>query len=276
MTGSEAPPSFRLAYVPGVTPSKWVRIWNERLPDVPLTLVQVSATEAPDTLRDGGADAGLVRIPADRGGLAAIPLYTETTVVVVPKDHLVAAVDEVSTADLADEIVLHPLDDTLDWEALPGRPAFERPATTADAIELVAAGIGVLVVPQSLARLHHRKDLTYRPVTDAPASRVALSWPEADPTPDLVEHFIGIVRGRTVNSTRGPQRGTQDAKGGSRGAAAGKAAAGRNARGGASGGKGGTAKSGAGKGGTAKGGRGAGPAKGARTAKGAKGGRRRP
>lgn len=67
----------------------------------------------------------------------------------------------------------------------------------------MAAGIGVLVVPQSLARLHHRKDLTYRPVTDAPESRVALSWPQADTTPDLVEEFIGIVRGRTVNSTRG-------------------------------------------------------------------------
>ena len=50
--------------------------------------------------------------------------------------------------------------------------------------------MGLLVVPQSLARLHHRKDLTYRPVTDAPESRVALSWPE-DATTDLVEDFIG-------------------------------------------------------------------------------------
>ena len=98
--------------------------------------------------------------------------------------------------------MLHPLDDTLDWERLPGRPAIERPATTADAIELVAAGVGLLLVPQSLARLHHRKDLTYRPVTDAPESRIALSWPE-DRTTDLVEDFIGIVRGRTVNSSRG-------------------------------------------------------------------------
>lgn len=63
--------------------------------------------------------------------------------------------------------------------------------------------MGVLLVPQSLARLHHRKDLTYRPVPEAPESRVALSWPEAETTPDLVEEFIGIVRGRTVNSTRG-------------------------------------------------------------------------
>ncbi|RKT03408.1 LysR substrate binding domain-containing protein [Streptomyces sp. 3211.6] len=204
MTGSDASPSFRLAYVPGVTPTKWVRIWNERLPDIPLTLVGVGAAEAFAALRAGDADAGFVRLPVDGTDLSAIPLYTETTVVVVPKDHVVAAVDEVSTEDLADEIVLHPLDDVLGWEALPGKPAFERPATTGDAIELVAAGIGVLVVPQSLARLHHRKDLTYRPVTDAPASRVALSWPE-EKTTDMVEDFIGIVRGRTVNSSRGRQ-----------------------------------------------------------------------
>ncbi|MFE3597842.1 LysR family substrate-binding domain-containing protein [Streptomyces sp. NPDC059142] len=203
MTGSDTPPSFRLAYVPGVTPTKWVRIWHERLPEVPLALEGVSAAEAPGMLRGRGADAGFVRLPMDRTGLSAIPLYTETTVVVVPKDHAVAAVEEVSAADLADEVVLHPLDDTLEWERPPGLPAVERPATTVDAVELVAAGVGLLVVPQSLARLHHRKDLTYRPVTDAPESRVALSWPE-DETSDLVEHFIGIVRGRTVNSTRGP------------------------------------------------------------------------
>jgi DNA-binding transcriptional LysR family regulator len=202
VTGSEESPSFRLAYVPGVTPSKWVRIWNERLPDVPLTLHAMSVGEAFDALRGGDADAGLLRLPVDGTDLSAIPLYAETTVVVVPKDHVVAAVDEVSAEDLADDIVLHPLDDTLDWERLPGRPAIERPATTADAVDLVAAGVGLLVVPQSIARLHHRKDLTYRPVTDAPESRVALSWPE-DRTTDLVEDFIGIVRGRTVNSSRG-------------------------------------------------------------------------
>lgn len=208
MTGSDASrtaASFRLAYVPGATPAKWARIWSERLPDVPLTLVQVPAAEACGALRDGTADAGIVRLPVDRTFFSAIPLYTETTVVVVPKDHVVTAVDEVSLEDLADEVVLHPLDDVLGWERPPGEPAFERPATTGDAVELVAAGVGLLVVPQSLARLHHRRDLTYRPVVDAPQSSVALSWPEEAYT-DLVEEFIGIVRGRTVNSTRGRAR----------------------------------------------------------------------
>ncbi|MEU3503023.1 LysR family transcriptional regulator substrate-binding protein [Streptomyces hundungensis] len=258
MTGSEEPPSFRLAYVPGVTPSKWVRIWSERLPDVPLTLSAVSATEAPDVLRGRGAEAGLVRLPMDRTDLSAIPLYTETTVVVVPKDHLVTAVEEVSVEDLADDIVLHPLDDTLEWEHPPGLPALERPATTEDAVELVAAGVGLLVVPLSLARLYHRKDLTYRTLTGVPESRVALAWPQEETTPDLVEEFIGIVRGRTVNSTRGrtptppqPKQKRAD-KGGAKGKPAasrtgGKTAgktggkpAGKNARGGS-----GAAKSGA-------------------------------
>ncbi|MFI6764132.1 LysR substrate-binding domain-containing protein [Streptomyces sp. NPDC050355] len=249
MTGSEETPSFRLAYVPGVMPTKWVRIWNERLPDIPLTLIGVSAAEACEVLRGGGADAGFVRLPVDRDDLSAIPLYTETTVVVVPKDHIVAAVDEVSAEDLADDIVLHPLDDTLDWERLPGRPAIERPATTADAIALVAAGVGVLVVPQSLARLHHRKDLTYRPLLDAPASRVALSWPQEETT-DLVEDFIGIVRGRTVNSSRGrrptpeqPKAKRPDTGGARRKPTAGKSA-GKTSRGTAGGSRGGGNKRG--------------------------------
>jgi DNA-binding transcriptional LysR family regulator len=202
MTDSADTPSFRLAYVPGVTPAKWVRIWQERLPDVPLTLLQVAAAEASGTLCGGVADAALVRLPVDRTVLSAIPLYTETTVVVVPKDHVITAAEEITLDDLADEVVLHPLDDVLGWDRPPGEPAFERPATTEDAVELVAANIGVLVVPQSLARLHHRRDLTYRTVVDAPGSQVALSWPE-EATTDLVEDFIGIVRGRTVNSTRG-------------------------------------------------------------------------
>jgi DNA-binding transcriptional LysR family regulator len=195
---------FRLGYVPGVTPAKWVRTWAERLPRVPLELIQVSAEDAPDLVRRGEADAVLLRLPIDRTGLHAIPLYVEQTVVVVPKDHVITAADEITVDDLADELMLHAQDDVLDWERPPGRLIEDRPARTKDAIELVAMGTGLLVVPQSLARLHHRKDLTYRPLTGVPESQVALSWPAADETSELVEHFIGIVRGRTTNSTRGP------------------------------------------------------------------------
>lgn len=200
MTGS----SFRLAHVPGVTPDKWVRVWRERSPDVPLHLVQAPAADAAALVLDRQVDAALLRLPRDRTGLHAIPLYTETTVVVAPKDHVVTAADELSTVDLADQVLLRPLDDVIDWERPPGQEAAERPATTADALKLVAAGLGLLVVPQSLFRLHFRKDLTSRPIPDAPRSSVALAWLE-DETTDAVERFIGVVRGRTPNSTRGQQ-----------------------------------------------------------------------
>jgi DNA-binding transcriptional LysR family regulator len=188
-------PAFRLAVVPGVTVDKWARVWSERLPDVRLQVVPVEvATPVP-----ADVDAGLLRLPVDQDTFHAIPLYTETTVVVVQREHLLAAADELTVADLADETLLVPLDDVL---ATPGPAAADRPATTAAAVELVAAGVGVLVVPQSLARLHHRRDLTYRVVTDAPTSSVALVWAR-DRQTDLVEEMIGIVRGRTANSTRG-------------------------------------------------------------------------
>ncbi|WP_068280196.1 LysR family substrate-binding domain-containing protein [Aldersonia kunmingensis] len=202
MTEPNESAAFRLAYVPGVTPTKWVRIWSERLPDVPLDLINIAAADAPDLLRDGGADAALLRLPIDPEGLSVIQLYEETPVVVVPKDHLFTAVETIAVADLEGEVLLHPYDDMLEWPTRPGTAALHRPDTTGDAIELVAAGVGLLVVPQSLARLHHRKDLTYREVLRAPVSPVALAWLSAEKT-ELVEEFIGIVRGRTVNSSRG-------------------------------------------------------------------------
>lgn len=198
--------TFRLGYVPGVTPGKWVRIWAERRPHVTLELVTATTDEALELIRTGAVDAAVLRLPIDRTGLHTIPLYTETTVAVVPKGHVVAATEEATVADLADEIVLRPQDDTLAWPGdRPGRSAAFAPATTAAAIELVAAGVGLLVVPLSLARLHHRRDLVHRPLTDAPGSGVGLAWPDAENT-ELMEEFIGIVRGRTVNSSRTPRR----------------------------------------------------------------------
>jgi hypothetical protein len=195
-------PVFRLLVVPGTTPAKWMRTWTERT-DVPVELIHTTVADQLRLLRDGHADAGLLRLASRPDDLSAIPLYTEATVVVVPQDHVLTAADEVTAADLVDETLLVPADDVLDWVDPPGEASLlPTPETTEDAVALVASGVGVLVAPQSLARLHHRKDLTYRTVTDAPTSTVHLAWP-TDRTTDDVELFVGIVRGRTVNSSRG-------------------------------------------------------------------------
>lgn len=194
--------SLTLGYVPGATPAKWARTWAERHPEVPLRLREVDAADAADAVRDGVVDVALFRPSADTTGLAVIPLYEETTVAVVPTDHLLGAADEITAADLDGEPILVPLDDVVSWVDAPGNPIDHRPETTRDAIELVAAGLGALVVPQSLARLHHRKDLTYRPIVDAPTCPVALGFPDGLQS-EWVDEFVGIVRGRRVGSSRG-------------------------------------------------------------------------
>ena len=204
--GQPSPAAFRLAYVPGTTPGKWARIWSERRPDVPLELIAIDVADTAGAIAHGSADLAITRLPdalthADPGSHHTITLYDETTVIVVPKDHVLTAVDELHPADLADENLLWPLDEPLAIADRPGTAVEHRPDTTADAIELVAAGIGLLLVPQSLARLHHRRDLDYRPVTDLPTSTVGLLWPQ--PTTDLADEFIGIVRGRKATSSRG-------------------------------------------------------------------------
>ncbi|WP_225753854.1 LysR family substrate-binding domain-containing protein [Actinotalea sp. Marseille-Q4924] len=203
-SSSSAASSFRLLLVPGTTPGRWVRTWRDRRPGTPLELVHATVDEQVAALREGRADVGLVRLAERPADLSAIPLYTEASVVVVPKGHLVTAAEEVTAADLVDETLLVPADDVLGWVDRPGEASLlPAPPTTADAVELVAAGAGVLVVPQSLARLHDRKDLVHRPVTDAPTSTVHLAWVTERTTPD-VETFVGIVRGRTANSSREP------------------------------------------------------------------------
>lgn len=192
--------SLTLGYVPGGTPAKWARIWAQRHPDVRLELRPVAAADAADDVRAGAVDIAVLRLPADTSGLSVIALYEETTVAVVPADHLLSAADTITAADLDGEPTLRPLDDVVDWPA--GVPVQHRPENTEAAIELVAAGMGALIVPQSLARLHHRKDLTYRPITDAPTCAVSLAF-RAGQQPELIEEFIGIVRGRKATSSRG-------------------------------------------------------------------------
>jgi DNA-binding transcriptional LysR family regulator len=172
--------SLTVAFVVGVTPAKWARVWGERMPRHPLTLLPTS--DALAALDDGTAQVALTRLPVDTERYSAIPLYTEQAVVVAPKDHAIEALDTLALADLADETVLEG-----EWAAT---------------IELVAANVGVTVLPQSVARALSRRDVVARPVTDAPTTQVALVWP-IDGSSDLVDEFIGIVRGRTANSSRG-------------------------------------------------------------------------
>ena len=160
------------------------------------------------------------REPASTDGekYHSIRLYEELLVVILPVDHVLTVLDEVPVEELAEEFLLQPASDipayaevSRAWRESAGRIVPEG-LTDKETIELVAAGVGLYIVPMSIARFYHRKDLTYRPVAGLDTYPVHLVWPRApkgEPRSEeleaLLQDFIGIVRGRTATSDRGSE-----------------------------------------------------------------------
>ena len=160
------------------------------------------------------------REPASTDGekYHSIRLYEELPVVILPVDHVLTVLDEVPVEELAEEFLLQPASDipayeevSRPWRESAGRIVPEG-LTDKETIELVAAGVGLYIVPMSIARFYHRKDLTYRPVAGLDTYPVHLVWPRApkgEPRSEeleaLLQDFIGIVRGRTATSDRGSE-----------------------------------------------------------------------
>ncbi|MDK1360602.1 LysR substrate-binding domain-containing protein [Arthrobacter sp. zg-Y1219] len=179
-----------LAYVPGVTPGKWIGRWNERQ-DRELQAYQCPEDAVLDELRAGRADVVFVRVP-DEGyirpaDLSVVALYDERPVVAAAKDSAVAAFDELDLADLAGE-------NLLDLQEMGGADV---------GMEVVASGAGLLILPMAVAKLYSRRDVVSRPVSGVPGTRIAVAWLE-DTEDAGVEELVGIVRGRTANSSRQP------------------------------------------------------------------------
>src|SRR4051794_17258894 len=151
-------------------PDRWADTWRNRRRE-PIELVPVAEEEQERLLRDGTVDMAIVRLPVDRDGLHLVQLYDEKPVAVMSTEHLLTLADELTTGDLADEQLVIP--ERSGW-----RPDAEQlawpPMSAKDAVETVAAGTGVAIMPMSLARLHHRRDATYRVVTDLPSAPVGL------------------------------------------------------------------------------------------------------
>ncbi|ALV46721.1 hypothetical protein MB46_15685 [Arthrobacter alpinus] len=212
-----------VTFVPGVTPGKWIHRWEERMPGVPLVAKPVPESHQLDAVRAGEVNMAFVRLPVDKTGLHVIPLYEELSVVVAPKDHPIAAFDELAVEDLADEYLLADPDDFPEWRdisteiAAGTRKPLPPMASIEEALDLVEAGLGILILPMSVGRHFSRKTLRSRLLHGVAQTTVALAWidsfyplPEEDEA--VIQEFVGVVRGRSANSSRQPSvQAKQDA-----------------------------------------------------------------
>ncbi|WP_404288361.1 LysR family transcriptional regulator substrate-binding protein [Glutamicibacter arilaitensis] len=185
---------LRVSYVAGVTPGKWIDRFTERYPQVEFVPSRYDGDDILQLLAADQADAVFVRYAGDSPKDASrhvIPLYEELEVVCAAKDHDVEYYEE--TID-EQEVAKFP---QLDLSEYP-----EEVGGTPIAMEVVASGAQVLRVPQSIARLYQRKDVVYRIIEGGARTQIGIAWPTALEDTEMVDEFIGIVRGRGANSSR--------------------------------------------------------------------------
>jgi len=158
-----------------------IRQYRQRYPEVEMTLSQGDSETLVAQLRSGAIDAAFVRPPfALDGGLAFTQLAEEPLVVALPLGHALARRKRLAPADLVQErFILYSRKSgyglSADIMAACRQHGInpligQRAPQLSSAVNLVAAGMGVAIVPASLR--HLRPDgVVYRPF--------ALDWPRA-------------------------------------------------------------------------------------------------
>jgi len=175
--------------------------------------VQLALTELPtagqlEALLAGRLDVGVIRPPVREPRLAFETIHTEPFVVALPEDHELAARREVALAELAEEpFVLLARREAPGLYAALGQAMSDAggvPGVVQEAREmqtvvgLVAAGIGVSLVPASVGADEHR-GVAYRPIAGtAPTVELALAWRPDDRSPVLAA-FLATARGETTD-----------------------------------------------------------------------------
>lgn len=214
---------MRLGAIPGATPDKWVTRWRERYPDFALSVDRFDEAGQLERLRAGTVDVGYIRFPEDAQAptgddLHRVWLYREAPVVCASRDHWVAAAETSVTWDeISAEAFFDPAElDTFDAE----QPADDvhRPKLGADlaagermALEVVASGAGLVILPNSVARMLARRDIVIRQVEGLPGYDVGLAWLRAADGP-VIQEFIGVARGRKPGSGRSEISAGADSK----------------------------------------------------------------
>ncbi|MHA7652537.1 hydrogen peroxide-inducible genes activator [Mycobacterium sp. ML4] len=151
----------RLGLIPTVAPYVLPAVLAglpRRLPALSLRVVEDKTERLLGLLRDGALDAAVMALPASSAGLTSIAMYEEDFVLALPPGHALAGKQQVSPGVLAELPLLlldegHCLrDQALDAcreAGVRAEPADTRAASLATAVQCVAGGLGVTLIPET-------------------------------------------------------------------------------------------------------------------------------
>lgn len=181
-----------------------IRAFRQHRPRIDLILNPLTSGEQIEQLLDRNLDLGLIRDPGDVPGLDLELLSTEDLVVVLPDTHHLAASEEIRPEDLEGEaMILFP------YRLMPGfvarvlrlfDPLPTPPIVVQQAIHqetvlgLVAAGLGISVLPESVQRFQ-MPGVTTRRFVGRPQTELHVARPFGHSP--AVDDFILYLKGNT-------------------------------------------------------------------------------
>lgn len=187
----------------GILP-RLMAAYSSELPDVMVALQEMVSDHQTEALLAGRIDVGLLRPMGPPRGLERMLLHREPYVVVLPKRHPLSWKADVPLIALNGErLITTPLFQRRYIDSR-FRPKLERLGIEFviaqevqqihTAVGLVAAGLGIALVPQSVSRL--RLDgVVYRPLVraDAPFSELSVAWRPENRSKTL-DRFLAVAQ----------------------------------------------------------------------------------
>jgi len=177
--------------------------FRNRYPDVEVKLHELKTSELIAALRDGQVQVGFVRLPIQDEALVVEQILREELMVVLPKRHPLASRARISFRDLTQEVFLMP-----PRQLAPGfhdqvfnlcRQAGFAPKVGTEAsqlqtiINLVAAGMGITLVAESVRNFVGRGVLFKQLPEPAPIVEVGVAWLR-DAHSEVLTAFLKVVR----------------------------------------------------------------------------------
>ncbi|GAA1456950.1 LysR family transcriptional regulator [Williamsia maris] len=167
------------------------RIISQRLPGIALEVHGDLLTPAQlDGLRTGGLDLAVLRPPVAGDDVEVRPIRSESLVLALPADHRLAAEPALEVADLAhDDFVMYADSHSAVNDAVvtacraagfTPRREHEAPGTSV-LLALIAAGLGVAIVPESVRALQ-LNGVVFRDLGGAGSIQLALAWSREQPS----------------------------------------------------------------------------------------------
>jgi DNA-binding transcriptional LysR family regulator len=179
-----------------------VRRFRERYPDVDLTLQELSTIQQVHALRNGQLQVGFLRPFGPEPALRSKVILQEPLMIALPEHHRLSPQAKIRMRMLADEpFILFPrtlAPELYDQIISLCQHARFSPHVVQEAMQLptivslVAAGIGVAVIPASLQNLG-RTGVSYRAIREpTPKAELVVAWSTEKPSV-LLESFLRVV-----------------------------------------------------------------------------------